>query len=122
MKITAAMLEKHDACEEQVKIFRKEWPNGATVNKNNALRAVELELSIDWVAVRLLSGAALASYWKAEDAALAARRKAEEAAWAKRRAAGAAFWRAVKAAGAERCKAIALAFVDAVKQMEKKRD
>ena len=92
MKITAAMLRKHDACEEQVKVFCKEWPNGAVVNKKNALRAVALRLDVNWAAIMLLSRVVWASYRKARDAA-----------------------------EAKRCKAVALAFVDAVKQMENKR-
>ena len=127
MKITAAMLRKHGACKYQVKIFCKEWPNGAVVNEKNALRAVELELDVGWLATNLLSGAAWVSYRKARDAAWAKHRKAEVAAWAKRRAAGDAamgvssYWFDLKASGAKRCKAVALAFVEAVKKMEKKR-
>ena len=102
MKITAAMLRKHGACEYQVKIFCKEWPNGAVVNEKNALRAVELELDVGWLATNLLSVAVWASYRKARDAASAAYRKAADV------------------AETQYQKAVALAFVDAVKQMEKR--
>ena len=128
MKITAAMLEKHGAREEEVKVFRREWPKGAVVNKKNALRAVELELDVGWLATNLLSVAVWALYRKARDAASAAYRKAVDAAWSqyqKAEAGGAALAacrKAQEAAWAEHYKAVALAFVDAVKKMENKRD
>ena len=128
MKITAAMLRKHGACKEQVEIFRREWPDGAVVNRTNALRAVALELDVNWVALELLSGAALVQYRKAAGAADTQYRKAVDAAWSqyqKAEAGGAALAacrKAQEAAWAEHYKAIALAFVEAVKKMEKKRD
>lgn len=47
-KITPAMLRKKDACPEQVEIFAREWPTGAAVTLKNCLRAVELNLDIEW--------------------------------------------------------------------------
>ena len=117
MKITAAMLRKHGACKEQVEIFRREWPDGAVVNRTNALRAVALELDVNWVALELLSGAALVQYGKVLNAAWSQYQKAEAGG-----AALAACRKAQEAAWAEHYKAVALAFVDAVKKMEKKRD
>ena len=65
MKITAAMLRRMGACEEQVAAFEEEWPDGADVTEKNALRAVALGLDVDWLATRVLNGAALEQYDKA---------------------------------------------------------
>lgn len=52
--ITAAMLRKQYACNSQVVIFKKEWPNGATLSKENLLRAAELDLNLAWHAKHFL--------------------------------------------------------------------
>ena len=74
--LTASFLSKHKACSKQVEIFRKEWPNGATLTLKNALRAVELGLNLDWVAENLLPPKADAAYDKAWAKASAAYDKA----------------------------------------------
>jgi hypothetical protein len=57
--ITNDMLK--DACPEQRHIFRKEWPNGAPVTIEAAMRAIELRLDISWLS-RLLQEDLLAEY------------------------------------------------------------
>ena len=53
--ITKEMLVEVEACTEQVKLFTEIFPNGAKVNKPNALKAIKAELSIGWAIVNLLS-------------------------------------------------------------------
>lgn len=62
MKITAAMLLKAGACSDQVKVFRKAWPKGATVNLRNARRATKLELNMGRAARNLLSAPARSAF------------------------------------------------------------
>lgn len=49
--VTAKMLRAADACSEQVERFEQEWPDGAQVTIKNAVRAIELGLSVLWFAV-----------------------------------------------------------------------
>ena len=49
MKITAKFLAEHDACPEQVALFRKTFPRDGSVTMKNLLKAVEAGLSIDWL-------------------------------------------------------------------------
>lgn len=82
-KITAEMLRKLKACEEMVKIFEREWPDGAEVTRGNAARAaVALGLDISWAAINLLTAPAckvyceaVATAWKVYQEAEAAARK-----------------------------------------------
>ena len=78
MYLTADMLKEKDACNYQVTVFEKEWPDGAEVTVEAILRAVELELDIDWFArqflpapVRKAYEEALAPVQKAYDEAIA---------------------------------------------------
>ena len=48
-RITAEMLEAADACEMDLATFKREWPNGCDVTVENAARAYELDLEIDFV-------------------------------------------------------------------------
>jgi len=48
MYLTADMLKEKDACNYQVTVFEKEWPDGAEITVEAILRAVELELDLDW--------------------------------------------------------------------------
>jgi len=52
--ITAKMLRAKGAYADQVEIFRKMWPGGATVTKGNALKAAKLGLNDEWFARYLL--------------------------------------------------------------------
>jgi len=62
MRIPAAYLTRLRACSEQVAIFRSEWPGGAKVNDVTALRALELQLDLTWLAQRCLSDPARRAY------------------------------------------------------------
>ena len=46
MKITSEFLEKHDACSDQYKLFRKTFPKGAVINLSNAHRAAAAGLMV----------------------------------------------------------------------------
>jgi hypothetical protein len=54
MKITAARLRKEQACEKELAIFEREWPNGVVISREVLLRAVELGLNVSWAATVLL--------------------------------------------------------------------
>lgn len=54
MRLTAAMFRSYHACEEQVVIFAEEWPEGCEVSVETLLRAIELNLDIDWLACEFL--------------------------------------------------------------------
>jgi hypothetical protein len=69
MKVTAAGLRKRDACEEQVRIFEKEWPKGVKVTRKALRRAVELGLDLVWFEGEFLS---LAGQRTVEDGLIAA--------------------------------------------------
>ena len=52
--ITALELWSLDACQSEIKIFEREWPEGCAITKKNALRADRLELGSGFLAWRLL--------------------------------------------------------------------
>ena len=54
MKITKRMLQAKGACPNQVAVFAKEWPRGATVTLKNCERAAKLGLDVHWVSKNLL--------------------------------------------------------------------
>ena len=54
MKITKRMLQAKGACPNQVAVFAKEWPRGATVTLKNCERAAKLGLNVHWVSKNLL--------------------------------------------------------------------
>ena len=64
-RLSARTLRKLGATCDQVDIFEHEWPHGARVTLKNCRRAAELELDLDWLAVRWLPAPALAAYKKA---------------------------------------------------------
>ena len=64
MKITKELLNSLQACEKQVCIFEKEWPNGCEVTRTNIDRAIELRLDLYWLASYLFPKA-IDSAWKA---------------------------------------------------------
>ena len=76
MRITAAMLREKGACEEQVKVFEAEWPDGASVTLSHCRRGVELGMDVEWAGTHLLSGTVLAAYQQATATALAAYQQA----------------------------------------------
>ncbi len=53
------------ACQKQLAIVQREWPDGVPLIQAAAERAAELHLNIDWAARRLLSDAAYEEYRKA---------------------------------------------------------
>ena len=54
MYLTTDMLREKNACNYQVTVFEKEWPDGAEITVEAILRAVELELDLDWFARQFL--------------------------------------------------------------------
>jgi len=56
------MLKEENACEDQVILFEKEWPDGVEVTVEAILRAIELGLDIDWFADNFLSTPILEAY------------------------------------------------------------
>lgn len=58
MKITKDFLTNRGACSEQVALFRKTFPRGATINDANLLKANMAGLSLYWL-IRQLRGKAL---------------------------------------------------------------
>ena len=54
MKITKRMLQAKGACPNQIAVFAKEWPRGATVTLKNCKRAAKLGLNVHWVSKNLL--------------------------------------------------------------------
>lgn len=70
------------ACQEQLALVRKEWPDGIPLTEASALRAVEVGLDLDWLAWRLLTPEALVKYEMAKVAPWADYKRVTTAAWA----------------------------------------
>ena len=100
MKITAEMLRDKKACALQVKIFKREWPDGAVINLKNIMRAQELELDIDYAAQFLFPPAAWTKYQTAMAAEWAKFQTATVAAWKKYQTATAVAWKEFETAWA----------------------
>jgi hypothetical protein len=64
-RITAALLVKHNACHDQVELFRRVFPSGCAVNLRTVTRAMAAGLNVRWAAVNLIS----VPTWKAYDEA-----------------------------------------------------
>ena len=62
MRITTAWLREQRACPEQIEVFKKQWPEGASITEANLLRAAELNLNLGWLATQILSPSLLAEY------------------------------------------------------------
>jgi hypothetical protein len=111
--ITAAQLEKHNACPDQVALFRETFGESTTVTVAKAKRVASL-FDWDWAARRFLGAAAFAEYDKARAPAWAEYEKV--------RAAALAEYEKVRAAAlAEYKKACAPAFATAYIKQEKAR-
>ena len=54
--ITPQSLECRAACSDELAIFEEEWPNGATLTKNNIAKACLIGLNIAWFACAFLYG------------------------------------------------------------------
>ena len=83
MYLTTDILYKKNACENQVAIFEKEWPDGVEITVEAILRAIELGLDIDWFAdnflftpIRKVYTEAMAPVWKTHEGATAPVREA----------------------------------------------
>lgn len=81
-RITVEVLLEHRACPMACEVFAREWPDGAEVTLENALRAFELRLYLYW-ARRLMSPAARHAY---DEVTAPARRAYNEAIATARRA------------------------------------
>lgn len=49
MRITIKQLEALDACPAERAIFAREWPDGADITRENAVRALQLGLNLGWL-------------------------------------------------------------------------
>ena len=78
MKITKRTLQAKGACPNQVAVFAKEWPRGATVTLKNCERAAKLGLNVHWVSNNLLPK-------NLDDAYEAQRKPLDDAYWAQRK-------------------------------------
>jgi hypothetical protein len=81
MKITTDLLKSHKACQSQMKVFAKTFPDGATVTRANLAKARKAGLSVEWLS-ELLPAPARAEYRKALAAAEAEYHKALDSAQA----------------------------------------
>lgn len=62
-KITLEMLVSVNSCEAQLKIFAKNWPVGAEITVENALKAIELGIDLNTASFKLLSKEAFEAYY-----------------------------------------------------------
>ena len=85
MKITKRMLQAKGACPNQVAVFAKEWPRGATATLKNCKRAAKLGLDVHWVSKNLLPK-------KLDDAYEAQRKPLDDAYDAQRKPFYDAYW------------------------------
>ena len=81
MKITVEMLQKKNACHDQVELFSELFPDGADVNHENAGIAHRAWLDIDWAAKHFLLPDALAEWRRIKDTALAEYGRIRDTAW-----------------------------------------
>ena len=81
MKITAELLRRHNACEEEVAVFAKHWPSGVTPNLRTLAKAQKLHLDVSWCEC-LLTATAWAEYKKVKAPAWAEYEKVRDPAWA----------------------------------------
>ena len=114
MKITAQLLRDHSACNSQIELFIKHFPEGATVTLDRCREVAQI-FNWDWAAEHLLTAPALAAYYKARAAAKAAYYEARAAAakaayYEARAAARATYYEACDAAWTAYCEACAAAF------------
>ena len=82
MKITAAFLKKHEACEGQYRLFKKTFPKGASINLPTAILAAKSGFDLDWLARRILKATAWAEYQRVTAPAWAEYERVTAPAWA----------------------------------------
>jgi hypothetical protein len=83
MKITADMLRGAGACEQELALFAREWPRGATLSRKTLHRAVQLKLDVDWFIIEFFPGDVIDSCWTAADDAYEKGCQVELPAWDK---------------------------------------
>jgi hypothetical protein len=118
MLITAAWLTERHACVEQVRKFRRKYPNGAKLTRKNLLAARAAGFDVLWL-TDFMDPSAWAEYVKASAPALAEYDKASAPAWAEYVKASAPAWaeydKARAGAWTEYVKASAPAWTEYVK-------
>ena len=80
-KLTAGYLVKHGACHDQVALFRKTFPDGATITYGNLAKALQAGLSVGWI-TDTIQGPAWAEYKRIQGSALAEYERIQGLAWA----------------------------------------
>ena len=65
MKITLETLTKLNACQPQVDLFLRLFPDGAAATKKNCIHAAINGMELDWLAARLFTPVQRAAYNKA---------------------------------------------------------
>ena len=95
--ITYRMLEDKGACNTQVELFKKTFPNGAEVSVETAV-SVASKFDFDWAAHNLLSEASRAAYKEAVAPLWAAYKEAVAPLWAAYEEAVAPLWAAYEEA------------------------
>jgi len=119
MRITADQLQDAGACKDQVAIFRREWPDGATATKKSIARALDLGLDLHWFAGTWLTATALEAYEKARATAWEAYEKARAPALEAYEKATAPAWEAYEKATATALEAYEKARAPALEAYEK---
>lgn len=61
-RITVGMLRELGACEGQIVVFEREWPDGAEVTKDNVVRALEIGLRVGSIVHKRCSSGAICQY------------------------------------------------------------
>lgn len=72
MKITVRQLQQLGACDKQLALFAREWPDGAEVTLENARRAFDIPLDVEWFVSRTFSKPAFDAFMGAVEKAYAA--------------------------------------------------
>ena len=80
-KLTAGYLVKHGACHDQVALFRKTFPDGATITYGNLAKALQAGLSVGWI-TNTIQGSAWAEYKRIQGSAWAEYERIQGSAWA----------------------------------------
>ena len=94
MKLTYKELKAKDPCNDQFEIYKANFPNNCKVTKRGILKAVELNLDLDWFANKFLPAPAWKACNKATEPAWEAYQKATEPAWEAYQKAIASAWEA----------------------------
>ena len=81
-QVTVEMLERLDACRDQVKLFRATFGEAAELTEGNGMKAAATGLDIYWLAFRVLTGERLAEYKRVRAAASAEYQRVTAPAWA----------------------------------------